>query len=145
MELALHRVKLLDTRTNGQLYVDGDFFCFTLEDKVREIPGRPVSEWKVQNETAIPQGRYKVTLESSPKFGPDTLTLNLVPGYSYIRMHSGNTETDTDGCIILGYKLAANGIIQPGTTRPAVADLKQKVRVGLKSGECWITITTIGS
>ncbi len=144
MELTLHRVKFYPNRTNGQMYVNGEFFCFTLEDTVREVEGKPVESWKIKDETAIPVGKYKVTLEVSGKFGPDTMTINRVPGFQYIRMHSGNTENDTEGCIILGYKLADNGIIQSGTTRPAVADLKQVIRKALDAGEdCWITITNI--
>lgn len=143
MELTLHRVRFYDTRTTGQLYVDGDYFCFTLEDKMREVAGQPVATWKVQNETAIPVGKYKVTLENSPRFGIDTLTVNNVPGYSGIRMHPGNTEGDTDGCLILGYKITDQGLIVPGTTRTAVADLKQKVKEGLASGEVWITIDNV--
>ena len=117
---------------------------FTLEDVVREVEGQPVATWKIQNETAIPQGRYKVTLEMSGRFGPDTITVNQVPGFSYIRIHPGNTDKDTDGCILVGYKLSDVNIIQFGTTRPAVADLKQKVKDALKAGEeVWITIKNI--
>ncbi len=137
MELVLKRTRLRDTITTGQLYVDGEYFCFTLEDKVREVQGEPVEKWKVKHETAIPYGSYKVTLENSPKFGPETLTLLNVPGFTGIRMHAGNTQFDTDGCIVLGYKVRADGIIIPNTTRPAVNDLKALVR---KSLETKITI-----
>ena len=143
MELLLSRLKFYDTHTTGQLYVNGEFFCFTLEDIIREVDNKSISEWKIKNETAIPQGRYKVTLEMSGRFGPDTLTVNQVPGFQYIRMHSGNTDKDTEGCIILGYKLTPLGIIQFGTTRPAVFDLKGKVRQALRTEEVWITIKTI--
>ena len=135
MELLLNRTKLFDNRTIGQLYIDGDFFCFTLEDKVREIKDRPVSEWKIKGETAIPEGRYPVTLESSPRFGPDTISLHRVPGFSYIRVHSGNTEKDTEGCPIVGYALTENDIIKPGTTKPAVRDLKDRIKKAIEKEE----------
>jgi len=141
MDLLLSRVKFYDNRTNGQLYVGGNFFCFTLEDTVREVPNLPVEQWKIKNQTAIPVGRYKLVLENSPKFGPDTPTLKLVPGFSYIRIHSGNTEKDTEGCIILGYKLGANGVIVPGTTRTAVADLKAILK--RTKEDVWITVANI--
>ena len=143
MELLLTRLKFYDTHTIGQLYVDGEFFCFTLEDVEREVEGKPVASWKIKGETAIPQGRYKVTLELSNRFGPDTLTLKQVPGFDFIRMHSGNTDKDTEGCIILGYKLTDSNIIKFGTTRPAVLDLKGKVRQALRTEVVWITIKTI--
>jgi len=138
MELRLTRTKFFDTHTIGQLYVNGDFFCFVLEDKVREVDGQPVEKWKIKNETAIPRGRYKVTLEQSGKFGADTPTLNRVPGFTYIRVHAGNTDKDTEGCLILGYKLSSNDVILPGTTRPAVTNLKTVLKAATKP--IWITV-----
>ena len=141
MELRILRNRFSKERTGGQLYIDGDFFCFTLEDTVREIEGKPVEEWKVQNETAIPYGRYKITLENSAKFGPDTISLANVPGFKYIRMHTGNTEKDTEGCILVGYKLTEDNIIKYGTTRPALLDLKARIKNVLEgNGTCWIEI-----
>lgn len=145
MHLELYRVRFLDNRTVGQLYVDGEFVCFTLEDKVREVPGQAVEKWKIQGETAIPQGSYKVVMERSPKFGPDTITLRNVPGFSYIRVHAGNTEKDTEGCILVGYKLNEKaGVILPGTSRPALNDLKKIVKQALEvEGEVYVTITNV--
>lgn len=132
MELTLKRVRFGDYITTGQLYVNGVYFCFTLEDKVREPAKgyKSVDEWKVKGETAIPYGLYKVVLEDSPKFGSETMTLVDVPGFNKIRIHSGNTQNDTEGCIIVGYKITDTGVIIPGTTRPAVADLKRLVKMG---------------
>jgi hypothetical protein len=144
MNLRLDRVRIYPKWTTGQLYVNGTFFCFTLEDVVREIPGVPVEKWKIQNETAIPQGKYRVVLENSPKFGDNTPTLVDVPGFKYIRVHSGNTDRDTDGCIIVGYSLSDQGIIVPGTSRPARNDLREKLIAEVAKGkEIWITITNI--
>lgn len=128
MKLKLLRTKLKEDLTNGQLYINDEFFCFTLEDKVREKDGVPVEKWKVKGETAIPRGIYEVTLEESPRFGPDTITINKVPGFSFIRIHSGNNPTDTEGCVIVGFRLGDNGVILPGTSRPAVAELKRRIR-----------------
>ena len=133
MELILKRTRFRDYITTGQLYVDGAYFCFTLEDKVREVPNQPVETWKVWGETAVPSGLYMITLEDSPRFGPETITLNNVPGFSKIRIHAGNTQMDTEGCIIVGYRVRDDGIIVPGTTRPAVADLKRLVKSANKT------------
>lgn len=135
MEIRVFRVRFHETRTVGQLYVNGDFFCFTLEDKVREIPNKPVADWKVQNETAIPEGKYRVVLQNSPKFGEETITLLRVPGFTNIRIHSGNMEDHTDGCLILGYRLNNDGTIKFGTTRPAVRDLKARIRQAIYGGQ----------
>ena len=120
-------------RTFGTVTADGKFLCYTLEDQVREIKGQPVASWKVQNQTAIPIGIYSLTLVSSPKFGPDTLSVNNVPGYQYIRMHPGNTELDTDGCLLLGLQINDAGIIG-GTSRPGVAVVKAVVQGWIKAG-----------
>ena len=127
MELTLLRTKLRDELTTGQLYIDSVFFCFTLEDKVREVAGQAVDKWKVFGETAIPYGIYTITFEHSPRFGPQTLTINKVPGFTGVRIHSGNTASDTEGCIIVGYRINDRGIIVPGTSRPALRDLKTRV------------------
>lgn len=143
MDLKLCRVRYWPTHTTGQLYVNGDFFCFTLEDVVREVPGQPVAQWKIQNETAIPSGVYNVSFVDSPHFGPNTINIDNVPGFSYIHMHAGNTEADTDGCILLGYKLDPDtGVIVFGTTRPAVADLKGTIQRAFDAEEK-VTLTIV--
>lgn len=128
MKFKLLRTKLGETLTNGQLYIEEDFFCFTLEDKVREEDGIAVEKWKVKGETAIPRGIYDLVLQDSPRFGPQTPTLLKVPGFEGIRIHAGNRPEDTEGCILVGFKLDTRvGLIVPGTSRPAVAELKRKL------------------
>lgn len=135
LEIDVRRVKRLPTRTLGVLSMGGKDFCFTLEDAVRE-PGV-----KVYGQTAIPSGRYKITLENSPKYGPFTLTINDVPNFSYIRIHAGNTEVDTEGCLLVGLEANLDGTIKGGTSRPAVVKLQAVIRAALDSGlEVWITI-----
>ena len=141
MELTLKRTRLRDTITTGQLYIDGEYFCFTLEDKVREEVGVPVQKWKVPRETAIPYGTYKLVFENSSKFGIDTLTLLDVPGFSKIRIHAGNTQDDTEGCIIVGYKVRTDGVIIPGSTRTCLMDLKNTIRRVTR--EATITVSSI--
>ena len=128
MELILKRTRLGELYTTGQLYIDGEYFCFTLEDKVREIAGKSVKEWKIPKGTAIPSGMYIVTFENSPKFGPDTLTINDVPGFTGVRIHTGNTHLDTDGCPIVGYRITEKGVIVPGTTKTCLIDLKRRLK-----------------
>lgn len=123
MKLKLIRNRFAESWTTGQLYIDDVYFCFTLEDVVR-----PVGAPKVMHETAIPYGEYLVTLENSPRFGPNTITINDVPGFTGIRIHSGNTNQDTSGCIIVGYRITNSGVIVPGTTRTALAVLKRHIQ-----------------
>lgn len=125
--------------TLGKLYADGKFLCHTLEDVVREKPGMPVAQWKQHGKTAIPEGTYDLTLEFSPRFGAETLTINNVPGFKGVRMHAGNTENDTEGCPLLGLQVGPQGIVG-GTSRPAVALVKTAVRQAVAAGE-HVTIT----
>ena len=128
MKLLLYRTRLHNGWTGGQLYINDEFLCFTLEDQVREKDGVPVEKWKVYGETAIPRGTYEVVLQTSPKFGPDTITLLKVEGFEGIRIHAGNSAKDTEGCIIVGYRIGSGGVIVPGTTRPALRDLKKALK-----------------
>lgn len=133
LELEVFRLRRLPARTPGELYADGQHFAYTCEDTIRDE--------KIPGVTAIPCGRYRVTLEYSPKYGPDTLTINNVPGFTGIRIHSGNTETDTEGCLLVGQSLRPDGTIAGGTSRPAVADLKALVKAALSNGrQCFITL-----
>jgi len=91
--------------TISRLLIDNKQFqsCpYILEDKVREIQGKDVREWKVKNETAIPVGTYRVEKTFSQRFGKMMYQLIDVVGFEGIRIHSGNTSHDTEGCLITG-------------------------------------------
>ena len=105
MKLLLKRIALRDTYTIGKIYIDGEYFCDTLEDKVRDLNKNGVfdgDEKKVDGETAIPYGTYKVILSYSPKFKRILPELLDVPCFTGIRIHRGNTEKDTAGCLLVG-------------------------------------------
>lgn len=142
MKLTIIRAASVGGATLGKLYIDGVFACHTLEDEVREVEGEPVAAWKIKGATAIPAGDYRVTLEPSARFGPDTLTINDVPGFQYIRMHPGNTSADTEGCILLGMQATQVTLIG-GTSRPAVELVKGEVRAALARGE--IVTVSVGA
>ena len=145
LDLTLKREMSLRRVTHGAIYdEDGAWICYTLEDVVREKRGTPVREWKISGETAIPEGRYRVTLEDSPKFGPHTITLNGVPGFSFIRIHAGNTHEDTDGCPLVGLRRVVDPLGTGGQvldSRQALSLLKERIAPALvDSGEVWLTI-----
>lgn len=104
MKLLLKRIALKSTYTIGKLYIDGKYFCDTCEDKVRDTNKNGVfdEEKKVYGETAIPYGTYKVILSMSSRFKRVLPLLLDVPGFSGIRIHSGNTADDSLGCILVG-------------------------------------------
>ena len=134
MKISLHRRPSVGGATIGKLHIDDVFACYTLEDEIREAEGVSVADWKIKGHTAIPAGKYTVTLEYSNRFGPDTLTINDVPGFKYIRMHAGNTTADTEGCPLLGMQSTEVSLIA-GTSRPAVAFVKGDVAQAMRRGE----------
>jgi len=106
MKLLLEREPSHLTCTIGSLYVNDEFECFTLEDVVREIPGVPVERWKIKGKTAIPAGTYKLGVTFSQRFQRMLPILHDVPGFDGVRIHTGNTDADTEGCILVGTQLA---------------------------------------
>lgn len=140
MNLILQRRSSVGGATIGELMLDGIRICYTLEDEIREVDGQPVSEWKIKGQTAIPSGRYRITLEDSPRFGADTLTVNDVPGFVGVRMHGGNTHENTEGCPLLGYQVTSTTIVG-GTSGPAVKEVKAMVKEAIEAGlEVWLDI-----
>lgn len=95
MRLVLKRIAFRKTYTIGKLYVDGVYFCDTLEDPVREGE-------KIYGRTAIPAGKYDVLITMSPRFRKMLPLLLNVPGFEGVRIHSGNNADDTEGCILVG-------------------------------------------
>ena len=90
--------------TIGKLYIDGNYFCDTLEDTVR------IGD-KVYGKTAIPAGTYKVKKTFSPRFKKVLPEILNVPGFSGVRIHSGNTAKDTEGCLLLGLNKVKGAVI----------------------------------
>ena len=98
MNIELNRITRKLSYTIGRLFVDGKYFCDTLEDRCRDLD----KEKKVMNETAIPEGTYEVIVNVSARFKRKLPLLLDVPHFSGIRIHRGNTDKDTSGCILVG-------------------------------------------
>lgn len=125
MKLVLEREWTLLDRTIGRLFMDGVFVCYTCEDTVREGP-------KVEGKTAIPYGIYKIIINLSKRFKKMMMLLLGVPDFSGIRIHAGNTEADTNGCILVGFEKDSTGVYE---SRKALKLLQSEVQKALNLGE----------
>ena len=110
MKLLLRRKFKGPKYTIGDLSIDGVFFCNVIEDVVR-----PVGV-KVYGETAIPFGTYQVVMRYSPKFKKVLPLLLDVPMFDGIRIHSGNTQSDSLGCLIVGENKVKGRVINSRKT-----------------------------
>lgn len=125
MLLTLYRYPSRDGATRGELFVDGLFECYTLEDVVRDH--------KIPGETAIPAGAYALAVTYSPRFQRYLPLLLEVPNFSGIRIHPGNKAADTEGCILVGTALVGTNAI--GNSRAAFNDLFTKINSAIADGE----------
>ena len=118
-----------ETYTIGDLSIDGHFFCNTIEDVIRKLPetcnnstqGKPCKcVEKKYGQTAIPAGVYRVTMEYSPWFKRKLPYLHDVPHFSGILIHSGNSEKDSVGCIIVGINKVKGKVLDSRKTSDAL-------------------------
>ena len=121
MKLKLERIFRGHEYTIGKLYIDGEYFCDTLEDCDRGLRQDQnisiIKRLKVFSETAIPIGTYKVTMAvRSPKYGKIMPRLLNVKGYEGVLIHSGNTKEDTAGCILVGENKVKGKVINSRVT-----------------------------
>jgi len=111
--------------TMGSLYVDGHFYCHTLEDVEREHE-------KIYGETAIPKGLYDVIMSYSPRFKRPLPELLNVPNFTNVRIHSGNSVQDTDGCILVGIRAGVGYLNSSRITSDRLNDTIMKSCGGVK-------------
>lgn len=117
MKIKLERKYKKEKYTIGNLYVDGVFFCNTLEDVDRgltsETTALEIADKKIAGETAIPTGTYKVVLDIySPSFGKMDYYKHFcngylprllnVKGFNGILIHRGVDQSHTAGCLLVG-------------------------------------------
>jgi hypothetical protein len=123
MKLTLNRKHGTVGYTHGKLYIDGIYFCDTLEDQERPV--------KIDGATAIKTGEYRVIIDMSTRFKRRLPLLLKVPNFTGVRIHAGNTAKDTEGCILVGEYLA-EGYIK--NSRIAFNALFARLDKAIKSG-----------
>jgi len=129
MELTVKRTTATKRSTMGELYINGKFECYTLEDVERAE--------KIKGQTAISKGRYEVKITMSNRFKKELPILLNVPNFEGVRIHSGNTSEQTEGCILLGRTKSADFI---GESRLAMDTFMPKLAAALKTERVFITV-----
>lgn len=155
MKLLLERIYKRNTYSIGHLYYfDGDkkiYVCDTIEDKDRGLKDSmsvaEINKIKVFGKTAIPSGTYEITLNiKSPRFGSKQFYANLcggklprllnVKGFEGVLIHCGNTEEDTNGCIIVGFNKVKGKVVDSKTAftklYPILKKAKDKITIEIK-------------
>lgn len=116
MKLQILRLPQGPDYMDGVMLLDGQYYGQTVEDAPRPV--------KVMHKTAIPKGRYVVTVELSPRFKVDLPRLHDVPGFDGVLIHGGNTADDSSGCILI-----ASNRIGPGKIQGSLSnDLTQRLK-----------------
>lgn len=142
MNITLNRIAKKSKYTIGKLYIDGEYFCDTIEDTDRGLTqtmtDTQIKSKKVYGQTAIPTGTYRIIISYSNKFKRQMPLLLNVPGFLGIRIHSGNTEKDTEGCLIVGKNKVVGKVIESKDTYNKLfsilceANKKEAIKITIK-------------
>ena len=120
MEILVKREYKKKDYTIGKMYINGEYFCDTLEDTDRglkqDMPLSELKELKEYGRTAIPTGEYFLTNEYSNRFKKMLPLIHNVPAFEGVRIHSGNTHEDTEGCILVGKNRAKGKVLDSRKT-----------------------------
>lgn len=149
MEIKVVRQHFSEVCVIGELTIDGDDIkLYTLEDVDRKLSQtddlKHITEIKVFGKTAIPYGRYEVIMTYSDRFKQTMPLLLNVTGFAGVRIHSGNTANDTEGCLLVGYAkdILHNRIVN---SRAAIAELYMLISEAIKKEKVFITISKLES
>jgi hypothetical protein len=142
MHLELKRTTFTKESTIGELFVDGVFECYVCEDPVR------ASGVKIYGKTAIPAGEYRLRVTYSNRFRRLLPLLVNAPGGTIrfgqnliddcgVRIHSGNTAADTEGCLLVGLDKKVDFI---GRSRDAFSRFFPRLQDAVAAGPVTLTI-----
>nr|DAS84654.1 MAG TPA: hypothetical protein [Caudoviricetes sp.] len=128
LNLKLERKWKKERYTIGNLYVNGVFFSNVLEDTVRglrqDMTPEEIQKIKIHGQTAIPSGRYEIRVTLSARFRRQLPILLNVPGYAGVRIHPGNNDANTEGCLLPGKN---DRVGQVSNSRATMAALQKQI------------------
>lgn len=140
MRITLIRIANKPTYTIGKLYIDGVYFSDVLEDVDRGLDDSmsvdEILKKKIKGQTAIPTGTYPVKITYSPKYKKLMPLIENVKGYQGIRIHSGNTHKDTEGCLLVGRNKEVGKVLESRKTFNALykilTDTKEHIIIDIQ-------------
>lgn len=133
MDITVKRPAITDQSfTISELWIDDVFFSHVIEDRDRGLHQQDTLQYiqsiKVKHETAIPYGSYQVVMSFSQRFQKFLPELLDVPGFSGIRIHAGNTEADSSGCLLPGIQSGNKVINSRTTTSKLIGEINKRVK-----------------
>jgi len=141
MIITLKRKIFTDVSTIGELYIGDEKVCYTLEDVDRglnsDMEEKTIRDLKVYGKTAIPTGKYEVIVNYSNNFKQYMPLLLGVKGFEGVRIHSGNTDASTLGCVLVGKSFSKDFI---GQSREAYKALFTTIQRAVKEGKVYLEI-----
>lgn len=137
MILQLKRIFKGEIYTIGHLYIDGKYFCDTLEDQVRELPAYCPNTPK----GLIANVRKRFIQKQLSRLESIRLLWNthqdssvscqdcmMCRNFLGILIHSGNTATDSAGCIIVGKNKEKGKVLESRATSDTLNEILKKER-----------------
>ena len=138
------RISKGENSTLSEIYIDGEFFCYGLEDTVRDV--------KIKGSTAIPAGSYKLGLNTYgamnaryrrlfPDLHKGMIEICAIPDFSYVYIHIGNNFGDTAGCLLVGYTMKfirQTGEYEIYQSKKAYKALYKRLLCLMAQGEVWL-------
>lgn len=143
MTIKIQRPPISNSKsTISKLFINNEFFCDTIEDRDRNLKSSDslerIKSIKVKHETAIPYGTYQLVMSYSQRFEKYLPELLNVPGFDGIRIHPGNTEADSSGCILPGIR----NVDKVVNSRLTMQKLQTKIDSVIKTEKIFVEITT---
>jgi hypothetical protein len=135
LDVVLQRDIMNDSFTLGTMYVGMQHFGYTCEDTDRRLED---GGEKIYGQSAIPRGRYRLTTSASKRFGRVMPIVEMVPGFTGVRVHGGNTAADTEGCPLLGRVRTLGGVANCAERVQALTKLIQDTEAN--GDTCWLTV-----
>lgn len=144
--IIVKRINKGKNSTLSEIYVEGEFFCYGLEDSVRDQ--------KIKGSTAIPAGTYKLKLNTMgamnaaykrrfPELHRGMLEITAIPNFNYVYIHIGNNFADTAGCLLVGFEMKyikRIGEYEIRQSKKAYRALYGRLIKLMAAGEVWLSI-----